>query len=278
MNTLQIESRLTVQALNKGDGFRALGVCAVAAVMDPYLVVDHYQMSQPTFGAHSHAGFSAVTYMFDDEQTGFENRDSLGDHSVIRAGDLHWSTAGAGIVHDEVLLAPGRTAHGLQIFINLAAEKKHMAPGSIHIERERMPTLRQSGSAQVKVAFGAYDDGEHLAPAVAALPNDVTLFDVSLDTDTHFVYPVAADTTAFVLVISGTVQAGQQPLQEGESAVFARTGGVLSLHAARPSRIAMFPGEPLKQPVVRHDPFAMTNRPDIERAIDDYQSGPMGRL
>jgi redox-sensitive bicupin YhaK (pirin superfamily) len=278
MNTLAIESRLTVQALSKGEGFRALGIRADAAVMDPFLMVDHYWMSQPTFGAHPHAGFSAVTYMFDDAQTGFENRDSLGDRSVIRAGDLHWTTAGAGIMHDEVPLVPGHTAHGLQIFVNLAAEKKHMTPGSIHVERDRMPVLRQSGGAQVKVAFGAYDDGQHRAPAVAALPTNATLFDVNLGPDTHFVYPVAADTTAFVLVISGAVQAGQQRLQEGEAAAFARSGGVLSLRAALSSRIAVFLGEPLKQPVVRHGPFAMTNQADIERAIDDYQSGRMGRL
>jgi redox-sensitive bicupin YhaK (pirin superfamily) len=241
-------------------------------------MVDHYRMSQPTFSAHPHAGFCAVTYMFDDAQTGFINRDSLGDHSVIRAGDLHWTTAGAGIVHDEVPQVPGQTAHGLQIFVNLAAATKHMPPGSIHVGRERMPVIRQGGGAQVKVAFGAYDDAEERAPAVVDLPTDAALLDVGFDAGSRFTYPVSAGQTAFLLVITGSVQVDEQELPEGQAVSFARDGGRLEITAVQASRIALFLGRPLGEPVVRHGPFAMTNQADIQAAIEAYQSGRMGRL
>jgi redox-sensitive bicupin YhaK (pirin superfamily) len=111
MNALPIQSHLSMQPMNKGAGFRALGLRGDSTLMDPYLMVDHHWMSQPTFGPHPPAGFSAVTYMFDDAETGFHNRDSMGDSSHIRAGDLHWTTAGAGVVRDEAPVEPGRTGH-----------------------------------------------------------------------------------------------------------------------------------------------------------------------
>jgi redox-sensitive bicupin YhaK (pirin superfamily) len=276
--TLRIQSHLPVQPLSKGAGFRALGIRGDSAVMDPYLMVDHYWMSQPTFGPHPHAGFSAVTYMFDDAETGFNNRDSMGDHSHIRPGDLHWTIAGAGVVHDEVPVEPGRTAHGLQIFVNLAAAKKHMAPTAHHIAAERMPVVQQRGGARVKVAFGAYDDGHVTAAPVEVMPADAALLDINVPSGQSFAYPVPEGHSATLMVIAGTVQVAGQALKEGQAVSFARDGGVLDMQATTDSHVALLLGRPLNEPVVRHGPFAMTTQADIERAISDFQAGRMGHL
>ncbi|MFI8949662.1 pirin family protein [Streptomyces sp. NPDC053750] len=58
---------------------------------------------RPGLRSAPHAGFSAATYMFDDSSTRLHNRDSLGDTSLIEPGGLHWTVAGSGIVHDEVV-------------------------------------------------------------------------------------------------------------------------------------------------------------------------------
>jgi redox-sensitive bicupin YhaK (pirin superfamily) len=276
--TLRIQCHLPVQPLNKGTGFRALGIRGDSAVMDPYLMVDHYWMSQPTFGPHPHAGFCAVTYMFDDAQTGFRNRDSRGDNSHIRPGDLHWTTAGAGVVHDEVPVEPGRTAHGLQIFVNLAAANKHMPPAAIHIAAERMPVVQQSGGARVKVAFGAYDDGHTTAAPVEAIATEATLLDITMQTEQRFSYPVPVGHSATLMVIVGAVQVDGQALKQGQAVAFVRDGGLLELQATENSQVALLLGRPLGEPVVRHGPFAMTTQADIERAISDFQAGRMGRL
>jgi redox-sensitive bicupin YhaK (pirin superfamily) len=275
---LRIQSHLPVQPIRMGTGFRAMGVRGDSAAMDPYLMVDHYWMSQPTFGPHPHAGFSAVTYMFDDAETGFNNRDSMGDASHIRPGDLHWTTAGAGVVHDEVPVEPGRTAHGLQIFVNLAASKKHMPPAAHHIAAERMPVVQQSGGARVKVAFGAYDDGHVAAAPVEVMPTDAALLDISVPRGQRFAYPVPVGHSATLLVISGAVQVDGEALREGQAVSFARDGGLLDVQAIIESQVALLLGRPLNEPVVRHGPFAMTTQADIERAINDFQAGRMGHL
>ena len=235
-------------------------------------------MSQPTFGPHPHAGFSAVTYMFDDAQTGFNNRDSLGDTAQIRAGDNHWTVAGAGVVHDEVPVVNGLIAHGLQLFVNLSAADKHIVPYSIHIDRELMPRLVQASGARIKVAFGDFDDGYRSAPSVKALPTSAALFDIELQANQSFHYPIPVGTNAFMLVVSGDVDIGSEGVHQAEAVAFGRDGGMLEVSANGVSHIAVFLGKPLDEPIVRHGPFAMTNQADIERAIADYKAGRMGSL
>jgi redox-sensitive bicupin YhaK (pirin superfamily) len=278
MKPLTIQQRLQVQPMKHGTGFHAFGIRGDYSLMDPFLMADHYRMSQPTFGPHPHAGFSAVTYMFDDAETGFNNRDSLGDATEIRAGDNHWTVAGAGVVHDEVPIENGKLAHGLQIFVNLAARDKHMKPSSIHIDREAMPRIEQASGARVKVGFGSYDDGVQSFVAAKPLPTDVTLLDVAIDAGKSFRYPVASGVNAFALVVRGSVRIGDKSINEAQAIAFGREGGELEITANTDSHIAVFLGKPLDEPVVRHGPFAMTNQADIERAIADYQAGRMGAL
>jgi redox-sensitive bicupin YhaK (pirin superfamily) len=219
MTLLFTPTPLPVQTLTKGAGFHAFGIRGSDAELDPFLMIDHYRMSQPTFAPHPHAGFSAVTYMFDDAQTGFRNRDSLGNAHDIRPGDLHWTLAGAGVMHDEVPLENGLEAHGLQLFVNLAAARKHMPPAALRIAREAMPVLTQSGGARVKLGFGAYDDGSVVKPSVLTLPTQVSLLDVTLPPGSSFAYPVAPGQTALAIGIAGTVSLNGAQLGAG------RTGG-----------------------------------------------------
>jgi redox-sensitive bicupin YhaK (pirin superfamily) len=116
-----------LHSMNIGKGFKAFALRGGGAedAMDSFLGVDHARMSEPTFATHPHAGFSAVSYLFLDAETGVKNRDSLGTRNLIRPGALHWSAAGRGVVHDEVPAETGKTVHMLQIFVNLPLVHPH---------------------------------------------------------------------------------------------------------------------------------------------------------
>jgi redox-sensitive bicupin YhaK (pirin superfamily) len=278
MDDLKVDSRIHIQAMSHGEGFHAQGLRGTDAQMDPFLMADHYRMSQPTFGPHPHAGFSAVTYMFDDAQTGFDNRDSLGDQSHIAPGDAHWTVAGKGVVHDEVPSVLGQVAHGLQLFVNLAAKDKHREPAAIHVKREQMPVITQAGGARVKLGFGHYDDGVVRHEPVVHFPTDASLLDVTLGAEARFRYPVAQGINAMLYVVSGSVIAQGEAMSAGQAVHFSREGGMLTVLASEPAHVVVLYGTPLNEPVVRHGPFAMTNQADIARAIEDYQAGRMGHL
>src|SRR4029450_4423886 len=83
-------------------GFEVAGLRSPQPWMDPYLTIDHLVISQPQFRPHPHAGFSAITLMFEDSPGSISNRDSTGTHTLLKPGDLHWTQARSGVVNEEV--------------------------------------------------------------------------------------------------------------------------------------------------------------------------------
>lgn len=85
------------------------------------------------FGMHPHRDMEIVTYMLSGE---LRHMDSLGNGSVIRAGDVQRMTAGSGIVHSEYNASSIKPAHLLQIW--MLPERKDIEPGyeEKHFSRE----------------------------------------------------------------------------------------------------------------------------------------------
>lgn len=145
--------------------------------IDPFLVLSDVQMPQPFFPPHPHAGFSVMTYMFPDSEGAFINRDSLGDHSRIEPGALHWTQAARGFQHEEVPEIPGQGCHGLQMWINLAAQHKHAAPAAAHVSAADVPELRPAPGVRLRVVAGSYGE----ARASYETLTTFTLLDVYLE-------------------------------------------------------------------------------------------------
>ncbi|WP_233809616.1 pirin family protein [Paraburkholderia sp. HP33-1] len=196
---------LPVQRANHGGHFRAYGLRGMSKLIDPFLSVDHAWMSAPTFPPHPHAGFSAVSYLFLDSETGMDNRDSIGNRNLIRPGGLHWLAAGKGVVHEEVPAESGKTVHALQIFVHLPPELRDSAPFSLSIEPQDVPVLQFPG-AKVRVPAGAFAS----AQSPLNLPTPVTMLDISLDDDATLEVPIPAGHVGFVMPIFGTVNVGDR--------------------------------------------------------------------
>lgn len=191
-----------LQRMNHGSRFRAFTLRGdrYAKPIDPFLGVDHAWISGPTFPAHPHAGFLAMSYLFLDSETGIENQDSLGNRNLIRPGGLHWTAAGKGVVHEEVPAEPGKTVHMLQIFINLPDNKQAQAPFVFSVEAQDVPVVHLPG-ATVRMPLGCF---ERIASPVS-LPTDVRLLDISLECGHELNIPIPQGQVAFVMPIDGEI-------------------------------------------------------------------------
>src|SRR5580704_6344367 len=76
------------------------------------------------FGKHGHRDMEILTYMLAGE---LAHRDSMGNGSLIRVGDVQRMSAGTGVLHSEFNPSAEEEAHLLQMWIRPATER--LAPG-----------------------------------------------------------------------------------------------------------------------------------------------------
>ncbi|CAN7759772.1 MULTISPECIES: pirin family protein [unclassified Variovorax] len=264
---------------NRGSHFRAYGLHGSnPAQFDPFMGIDHAWMSAPTFPPHPHAGFSAVTYLFLDSETGIANRDSQGNRTLIQPGGLHWTAAGRGVVHEENPAVFGSTVHLLQIFVNLPRERQDAAPFALSLAPQDVPVVQRPG-ARVRVPLGNFG-GAHspLTP-----PTDVTLLDISLEAGAELELPLAAGQRAFAMPIFGSAELNGESFSLDNLVVpilpVVREAMTHKL-VAKPggAKVAVFIGEPLHQPVLSNGPMAFASQKSLTAATAAYHRGDLGQL
>ncbi len=255
-----------------------------AALIDPFLGIDAFNMPQSYFLPHPHGGMSAITLLFDDSPGGVRNRDSQGDDSNIRPGDLHWTQAGKGIIHEETPAEPGQAAVGLQIFVNMAAQHKYVDAAVFKVARAAMPTGRVDDATVVAVA-GALPGTEQYSPIDSdpRWATHVGILDVRVDANGSVRLPVPPDHNVFFIWHAGDLVLGGEVhstpvsvLWQGGNATNAPT---IALQAgAKGLRGVVFHGKPIGEPVFPHGPFTGNSKQDILNYMQAYHDGEMGVL
>jgi len=257
-------------------------------LVDPFLLLDEMGpvdwAAGEAIGApdHPHRGFETVTYLLAGEA---EHKDSHGHVGRMGPGDVQWMTAGAGVVHSEMptrdFRESGGRMHGFQLWVNLPAQKKMMAPRYQDIRAEESPLVTSAdGTAKVRVIAG-----EALG-ARAALTTEIPIvyLHVSLQPWGTLSQPIAPELTALGYLFSGSARFGEgsraaRDGSEGDLALFASDGDTVLLTAGHlGAEILLLAGQPLREPVARYGPFVMNTPDEIRQAFADYQSGAFGRI
>jgi redox-sensitive bicupin YhaK (pirin superfamily) len=243
--------------------------------MDPVLGIDHFKMRAPVFAPHPHAGFSAVTYLFDNSEGEFVNRDSLGRELLAKPGAIIWTLAGRGLLHEEFPREAGKLAHGLQVFVNLPAADKRQPPRVLFADGPDVPVLERTG-VRARVLAGSTSGMRGAFEA----PGGLTFLDVSLEPGAGFQHALPRDESTFLYVIEGELRTGDdRALGTEATASFAPDGDAVFVRGGAPgARFVLFAGRPLRERVVARGPFIMNSEAQIQQAIEDYRAGRMGRL
>ncbi|MCX2962617.1 pirin family protein [Gordonia aquimaris] len=275
---------------HEGEGFPVVRAFAgvSSADLDPFVHMDQmgevdYEPGEPKGTSwHPHRGFETVTYMIDGR---FQHQDSTGGGGLIENGATQWMTAGAGILHIETppaeLVDSGGLFHGIQLWVNLPAADKFLAPKYQNLEGAQVGLLSSDdGGALIRVVAGDVDG--HTGPGSTHTP--ITFAHATVSPGARLSIPWRPDFNALVYVLSGrgTVGAQARPIRQGQLAVFGTGDRITATADAgqdsnRPAlELLILGGRPIREPVVQYGPFVMNTRQQLMEAIEDFQAGRLG--
>ncbi|MFF5719725.1 pirin family protein [Streptomyces buecherae] len=256
--------------------------------LDPFIMMDqmgevNYEAGEPRGTPwHPHRGFETVTYLMDGS---FIHRDSHGGGGVINDGDTQWMTAGSGLLHIETppeeLVMSGGLFHGIQLWVNLPAKDKMMAPRYQDIGGGSVTYLTSAdGGSIVRLIAGDLDGNE--GPGITHTP--ITLVHATVSAGAELTLPWRPDFNALAYVLAGNGYVGtdRRPVGLGQTVVFG-SGDALTIgaDAKQDSRsnaleVLLLGGQPIREPMAHYGPFVMNTRAELQQAVDDFQAGRLG--
>jgi len=155
------------------------------------------------FGMHGHRDMEIITYVLEGA---VEHKDSLGNGSIIRPGDLQHMTAGTGVRHSEFNPSAKEALHLYQIW--LLPERQGLPPSydqRAFSEDERRGRLRLVASP----------DG---ADGSLTIRQDARIFLSSLDESESVSHEIQAGRHAWLQVLRGRAAVNGTPLETSDGA------------------------------------------------------------
>jgi redox-sensitive bicupin YhaK (pirin superfamily) len=155
------------------------------------------------FPTHPHNDMEIVTYIISGA---IEHKDSMGNGTVISAGEVQRMTAGTGVRHSEFNHSSDEELHLLQIWI--FPEEKNLSPGyeqTLFSRDDKLNQLRLVGSRDGR-------DGS------VTIHQDVDLYASIVEKGHSVVLDNVANRRVFAQIISGSVAVNGQTLSAGDGA------------------------------------------------------------
>lgn len=176
------------------------------------------------FGAHGHRDMEILSYVLEGA---LAHKDSLGNGSVIRPGDVQRMSAGTGIQHSEFNASATEPVHFLQIWI--VPDQVGHAPG---YEQKYFSAEEKRGRLLLVASRDGREDS-------VSLHQDAEVYAALLDGDDAVEFALNSGRLAWIQVARGELRVDDQPLHEGDGLALDEPGRV-RLDSARAAEVLLF--------------------------------------
>ncbi|MEP2935161.1 MAG: pirin family protein [Gilvibacter sp.] len=254
--------------------------------VDPFVLLHHYgpytidlENNPFDLGPHPHRGFEPITFLIQGEQL---HRDSLGNESIVRGGDVQWTTAGRGIIHAEgptkEFVEKGGVLEGIQLWLNLPAHMKMIPANYQHVKKEDFTNI-QSEDKNVNIGVVAGQLNQVKGKIETQTPVNAYMIEANGEGSVNV--PIAPDHNGVLYLLKGTVRLHDGSVlkaNQNQLAVFEQDGEGFGLTAQEDSLLLFLSGIPFKEEIASWGPYVMNTQTEIMEALRDYQQGKMGYL
>lgn len=181
------------------------------------------------FGTHAHRDMEIISYVLEGE---LAHKDSMGNGSTIRPGDVQRMSAGSGVRHSEFNPSPSNKVHFLQIWIQPSA--RNIEPS---YEEKRFDADEKRGRLRLIVSPDRADGS-------LLIHQDAKVYAGLFDGDERADFSVEPARLIYVHVARGTLNANDSRLSTGD-ALQITNGSRLRIEQGRQAEVLVFdlPGE-----------------------------------
>lgn len=184
---------------------------------------DRVQAAQG-FGTHGHRDMEIISYVLEGE---LAHRDSMGNGSVIRRGDVQRMTAGTGVQHSEFNHSKTELVHFFQIWV--IPNRRNLPPG---YEEKRFDDVEKRDRLRL-VASGDGRDGS------VTIHQDTDLYASLLTSGQEVTHTTERTRKGWVQLASGAVTVNGETLSPGDGAAIAYEETV-TIKATADSELLLF--------------------------------------
>jgi len=154
------------------------------------------------FGAHPHSNMEIVSYVLDGA---LEHKDSMGNGSIIKPGDIQRMSAGSGVTHSEYNHSQEDNVHFLQIWF--LPEKDNIEPS---YEQKSFEDADKKGAFKLVMARGGTD-------GAVDINQDINMYVSLLDEDDNPVtFTPEKGRVQWIQLARGMVTVNGETLKEGD--------------------------------------------------------------
>lgn len=158
------------------------------------------------FGTHPHDNMEIISVILNGE---LEHKDSMGNGSVIKAGDIQKMSAGSGVSHSEFNPSPSKPVHFLQIWI--LPDMQDTKPS--YVQKSFNPKVLTNQLTLIVSPDGRNDS--------IIIQQDAEIYQTFLEADKTTGFDVTANRKVWIQVAEGSITVNGQPLVAGDGIAIA---------------------------------------------------------
>jgi redox-sensitive bicupin YhaK (pirin superfamily) len=176
------------------------------------------------FPTHPHRDMEIVTYVL---KGALEHKDSMGNGSVIRPGDVQYMSAGTGVAHSEFNASDKETVHLYQIW--MFPDKKNYAPA---YDQKHFSEDEKRGRLRLVVSSDGRDGS-------VKIRQNNELYATVLGPGETVKHEIKADRYAYVQIARGNVTLNGKELETGDGAAISEEKS-LELTGVKDAEVLLF--------------------------------------
>ena len=177
------------------------------------------------FGTHSHKDMEIISYVLEGE---LEHKDSIGNGSVIRPGDVQRMSAGTGIAHSEFNASNRDLVHFLQIWI--LPETNGIAPS---YEQKNFSLAEKQG----KLKLVASPDGRD---NTVTIHQDASLYVAVLNKEEKVTYHPNSNRSVWIQIARGSATINGKAVNTGDGAAITQEKAIEIIATSNDTEILLF--------------------------------------